>query len=181
MRHHRVIASGPWVCVGFAVVFHIANWFSTPRVMAAFDAEFNTPQLKNISELARFIELQTPHDVLIAAAPFDVDVLGPLTSRKGLFIYADYVPNRDANGSSRLAWYNEKKQHIETLLLSKDLRSNCNARELFAPFTRPVLFIMKVQSDALKQAAEEAQGSEICRGLKYVGQLDERLVFLGGE
>lgn len=165
-----VATAGPWIFVGLALTFQVANWFSTPRVMREFDTAFRTPKWKNLGDLAKFIEGNTPANALIVAAPFDADVLGPLTGRQSLFIYGDFVPGRDANAIARVNWFREKEKLINSLLSAPNNRTDCDSRTVVAPFNRPVVFILKdVQS---------VNGSEICKGLKYVGQINQRGVFV---
>jgi len=163
--------SFPVVWIILAVAFQIANWFSTPRVMDEFDTAFKTPKWKNLDDLAKFVEGNTPTNAVIAAAPFDADILGPLTGRQSLFIYGDFVPGRDANAIARVNWFNEKEQRIKTLLADPNNRKGCDARAFVAPFTRPVVFIVNPLEEAPRP------GEEICAGLKFEGRINDRFVF----
>jgi hypothetical protein len=161
----------PVAWIVLAAAFQIANWFSTPRVMDEFDTAFKTPKWKNLGDLAKFVEGNTPTNAVIAGAPFDADVLGPLTGRQSLFIYGDFVPGRDANAIARVTWFNEKEQRIKTLLADPNTRKGCDSRALVAPFTRPVVFIVNPFEEAPRA------GEEICAGLRFEGRINDRFVF----
>jgi|GEM_PF-2683778 len=192
----RVIQS---VCVLWAVQFAVANAVHLPRVMQGFDEEFQTAKWSRLGGLVQLIEERVPHDALLVAKPYTFDVLGAATQRQALFVYGDYVPNRDSNSRAKSEWFDKRVEIFDRLQRasgkvggaagSGDAQGraqnigqflNCG-ETLRAPLNRTLVFLLNEQAwPRLAEMSEvdvEAVAQK-CDGLEILGKRDGTWVFM---
>lgn len=187
------------VCVLWAVQFAVANAVHLPKVMQVFDEEFQTAKWSRLGGLLELIEERVPQDALLVANPYAFDVLGPATQRQALFVYGDYVPNRDANCKAKRKWFDERveifdRAHAasgevggeagrgETLGATQNIEQFLSCREtLRAPLNRTMVFLLNEQAwPRLAEMSEvDVQALEQkCDGLEVLGKRSGTWVFL---
>jgi len=192
----RVIQS---VCVLWAVQFAVANAVNLPRVMQGFDEEFQTAKWSRLGGLVQLIEERVPHDALLVAKPYAFDVLGAATQRQALFVYGDYVPNRDSNSRAKSEWFDKRVEIFDRLQgasgkvggaagsgdaqgRAQNIGQFLNCGEtLKAPLNRTLVFLLNEQAWPRLAAMSEVDVEALvqkCDGLEILGKRDGTWVFM---
>ena len=162
----------PVVCVLWAVQYALANTVHMPQVFDGFDRQFKTPKWSKTAELIALIEEKVPKDGLLVAVPFALDVLGAATLRQSLFVYGDYVPDRDANTKAKRNWFHDRIELFEQLRLRAQALEGCQ-QVMRAPLNRKLAFILNEQ---VWPALAHMSDTDIltlpqkCEGLEVVGR-----------
>ena len=106
------------------------------------------------------------------AVPFALDVLGAATLRQSLFVYGDYVPDRDANTKAKRNLFHDRIELFEQLRLRAQALEGCQ-QVMRAPLNRKLAFILNEQ---VWPALAHMSDTDIltlpqkCEGLEVVGR-----------
>lgn len=168
------------IFVCWAAQFAIANAIHLPEVLHEFDTDFKTAKWSRVQNLSSFVQKMTPQNSILIAKPFELDVLGSVTHRRALFIYGDYVGDRDENSKAKIKWFESRIKMFDELQKSNGEFLDCR-QYIQDKFRLPLSFILNENSWPALAQMTEADVHELaqkCRGLQVLGKRDGYWVFL---